>query len=114
MISSNLHEKLLATQDRDADIDLLRGALSIDSVTGNETGFATFLKSQMETLGLETGSGEFLPGRLNVWGQHQPVTGDDAPASSSSATPTPCMCAAGRKPGRASRRKALRRRLDRR
>nr|MEC9418138.1 hypothetical protein [Pseudomonadota bacterium] len=42
MVSSNLHEKLLATQDRDADIDLLRGALSIDSVTGNETGFATF------------------------------------------------------------------------
>jgi acetylornithine deacetylase len=79
MVSSNLHEKLLATQDRDADIDLLRGALSIDSVTGNETGFATFLKSQMETLGLETGSSEFLPGRLNVWGQHQPVTGEDAP-----------------------------------
>ena len=79
MVSSNLHEKLLTTQDRDADIDLLRGAQSIDSVTGNETRFATFLKSQMETLGLETGSGEFLPGRLNVWGQHQPVPVDDAP-----------------------------------
>lgn len=55
-------------QDRDADIELLQSAIGIESVTGNETGFAGFLRRQMDALGLATGSGEFLPGRLNVWG----------------------------------------------
>ncbi|MCK7613607.1 M20 family metallopeptidase [Roseibium sediminicola] len=67
-----LLRQLAAAQDRDADLKLLQDAIGIDSVTGNETGFASFLKAQMETLGLQTGSGDFLPGRLNVWGETIP------------------------------------------
>lgn len=65
----DLQSRLEIHQDRDADLQLLQQAIAIESVTGNESGFALFLKSQLETLGLKTGSGEFLPGRLNVWGE---------------------------------------------
>ena len=61
-------QRLNATQDRAADTALLRRALSIESVTGNETGFARFLEVEMAGLGLVTGRGEFAEGRENVWG----------------------------------------------
>jgi len=68
-MSGDLHQNLLRAQDRDADLELLREAIGRESVTGNETGFATFLKDRMDELDLATGSGEFLPGRMNVWGE---------------------------------------------
>ena len=68
-MSADFLKKLADAQDRDADLTLLQQAIGIDSVTGNETEFATFLKSQMEGLCLTCGEGEFLPGRLNVWGE---------------------------------------------
>ena len=61
-------QRLNATQDRAADTRLLQRALSIESVTGNETGFARFLETEMAGLGLVTGKGEFAEGRENVWG----------------------------------------------
>ncbi|KUP91572.1 M20 family metallopeptidase [Tritonibacter horizontis] len=66
-MSAALTERLLAAQDRDADLRLLKDALSVESVTGNETPFARFLEQQMAALGLATGAGAFLPGRENTW-----------------------------------------------
>lgn len=62
-------EPLLAqAQQAEADLGLLRDALAIDSVTGNETPFVRFLEHQLAELGLHTGRGAFLEGRENVWG----------------------------------------------
>ncbi len=63
-----LSEKLKQAQNRDADLALLRDALAIDSVTGNETRFARFLEDQLSKLGFETGSRTFEADRENVWG----------------------------------------------
>jgi len=68
-----LLQELTETQNRDADLKLLQDAIGVESITGNETGFADFLKTQMDTLGLQTGSGDFLPGRMNVWGDTAPA-----------------------------------------
>jgi acetylornithine deacetylase len=67
-MANSLLQKLSSHQDREADLKLLQDAIAIESVTGNESRFALFLKDRMDELGLSTGSGEFLPGRLNVWG----------------------------------------------
>jgi len=64
-----LSERLMAAQDRQADLTLLSDAIAINSVTGNETPFALFLEHVMVRLGFSTGRAEFLPGRLNVWGE---------------------------------------------
>ncbi|MHA7777390.1 M20 family metallopeptidase [Roseibium sp. M-1] len=74
-MTGDLHQKLLAAQDREADQKLLRDAIGRESVTGNETNFASFLQDRMDELGLVTGSGEFLPGRLNVWGESRNASG---------------------------------------
>ena len=63
--------KLANAQDKDADIDLLKATLAIESVTGNETPVARFLEGQLTQIGLKTGRGEFLTGRENVWGTHE-------------------------------------------
>lgn len=68
MSHDDLLAKLETAQDTDADIALLRQAIGRESVTGNEAGFAHFLQSQMAALGLNPGSGDFLPGRPNTWG----------------------------------------------
>jgi len=68
MSRDDLLAKLEAAQDTDADIALLRQAIGRESVTGNEADFAHFLKSQMTALGLNPGSGDFLPSRPNTWG----------------------------------------------
>jgi acetylornithine deacetylase len=60
--------KLEATQDKDADIELLRQAIGHESITGNEENFAGFLTSKMTEMNLHPGSGDFLPGRPNTWG----------------------------------------------
>jgi acetylornithine deacetylase len=68
MTPGELKSRFEAVQDKDADIDLLRQAIGRESVTGNEADFAGFLKQTMAELGLNPGSGDFLPGRPNVWG----------------------------------------------
>ena len=55
--------------DRPAALSLLRKAVSIESITGNEATFARTLGDQMTARGFQTDSAEFLPGRPNVWGR---------------------------------------------
>ena len=61
--------RLEQAQNPEADIALLRRAINCESITGNETGYAELLREEMKEFGLDTGSAEFLPGRLNVWGR---------------------------------------------
>ena len=68
MNRDQLSEKLKQAQNRDADLALLRDALAIDSVTGNETQFARFLEDQLSRLGFVTGRRAFEAARENVWG----------------------------------------------
>ncbi|WP_150523788.1 M20 family metallopeptidase [Roseibium sediminis] len=77
-MSADFLKNLTDAQDRDADLILLQQAIGIDSITGNETEFALFLKRQMAELGLSCGEGGFLPGRLNVWGE-EPETAKEGP-----------------------------------
>lgn len=42
-MSGDLHERLLAAQDAEADVALLQRALRCESVTGNEAKFAKLL-----------------------------------------------------------------------
>ncbi len=67
MITDTLHDSLVRAQDADADLALLRAALNIPSVTGNETLFARFLERQLAELGLKTGCDKFVGDRENVW-----------------------------------------------
>jgi acetylornithine deacetylase len=64
----DIQSRLKTAQDRGADIELLRQAIGQESVTGNESNFASFLMSVMAELDLHPGSGDFLPGRPNTWG----------------------------------------------
>ncbi len=61
-------QTLSKAQDENADLDLLRSSIALESITGNETPFASFLLAELEKLGLKTGFGDFLEGRKNVWG----------------------------------------------
>ena len=75
MNDTGLLSSLSAAQDTAADLALLRAALGIESVTGNETAFARFLGDEMDKLGLAVGSGAFLEGRENVWGAKSSAKG---------------------------------------
>lgn len=68
MTDLDLISKLEALQDAQADIELLRGAIGCESVTGNEARFVDFLMSQMSQIGAQPASGDFLSGRPNTWG----------------------------------------------
>ena len=68
MNGNALCETVRSAQDPGADIALLRDALAIDSVTGNETRFARFLETQLSALGLTTGTAVFEGQRENTWG----------------------------------------------
>lgn len=68
MSGEPLLRRLLAAQDAQSDVALLRDALAIPSVTGGETPFAQFLEGQLSKLGLKTGTGVFEGMRENVWG----------------------------------------------
>ena len=68
MSAAELSVDLAKAQDAKADIELLREAIAVESTTGNETPFARFLEVRLRQLGLDTGRGEFLEGRENVWG----------------------------------------------
>ncbi|MCY4302681.1 MAG: M20/M25/M40 family metallo-hydrolase [Aestuariivita sp.] len=67
MIAGTLSDSLRRAQDAEADLDLLRSALAIPSMTGNETPFARFLQRQLVDLGLKAGCGAFSGERENVW-----------------------------------------------
>ncbi len=71
-----LSAALARAQDTESDIALLKDALAIESVTGNETPFARFLETRLSGLGFATGRGEFLENRENVWGAKE---GDSGP-----------------------------------
>lgn len=66
-MSSELKNKLLDAQRKDADIALLRTAISKQSVTGNERNFVEFLSTAMKELNLAPCVADFLPKRPNVW-----------------------------------------------
>lgn len=68
MTLDDLKSQLVMAQDHDSDIALLQQAIGHESVTGNEAGFVQFLTKTMDDLSLQTGSGDFLPGRPNTWG----------------------------------------------
>ncbi len=63
----DLHHRLVQAQDKAADLELLKAALAINSVTGNETDFARFLATQMSDLGMSPETGAFQDARENVW-----------------------------------------------
>ncbi|WP_380057427.1 M20 family metallopeptidase [Falsihalocynthiibacter sp. SS001] len=69
----DLLQELLAVQNDTDDTNLLKEALAIESVTGNETPFAEFLGVQLRALQLSVETGSFLKGRKNVWAAHQGV-----------------------------------------
>lgn len=62
-----LHEHL----DCAGALDLLRGAVARESVTGNEANFVGFLEQRMAALGLAPQKADFLSGRPNVWGERR-------------------------------------------
>ena len=68
MTDSVAWDMLKAAQDSAADLALLKGALAVESVTGNETAFARFLETHMAELGFQSGRGTFLKDRENTWG----------------------------------------------
>ena len=76
MTIDQLSHLLGQAQDPEADLKLLKDALAIESVTGNETPFARFLGIQLAELDLATDQRPFLTGRDNVWGTQ---TGNDGP-----------------------------------
>lgn len=74
MTAMDIKTLLEVTQDKDADIEMLRQAIGHESVTGNERNFAKFLMSEMTDMDLHPDSGDFLPGRPNVWGAREGIS----------------------------------------
>lgn len=70
-VDDALSARIAAALDRPAALALLREAVDIESITGNEAAFAGALRGHMEARGFQTDSAEFLPGRPNVWGQRK-------------------------------------------
>lgn len=71
-MSETLHNRLLAAQDRDDAIGLLRGAIGCNSVTGKEANMVAYLDREMRERGLaDIEIAEFLPGRPNTWGRRK-------------------------------------------
>ncbi|MEI2300561.1 M20 family metallopeptidase [Ensifer sp. MJa1] len=67
-----LVEHLRSALDREAAIDLFRGAIGRESITGNEANFVSFLDEAMRHLNLEgVTTADFLPGRPNVWAERK-------------------------------------------
>lgn len=70
--SDRLLERLWASLDREAAVELLRGAVAHESITGNEVNMVAYLESEMRKLGLsELATAEFLPDRPNIWGERK-------------------------------------------
>ncbi len=75
-MSPDLHNRLLAALDRDDAVELLRGAIGRNSVTGNEASMADYLHGQMQGRGIEDIEvTEFAPGRPNIRGKRSGTGG---------------------------------------
>lgn len=75
-MSPDLHNRLLAALDRDDAVELLRGAIGRNSVTGNEASMADYLHGQMQGRGIEDIEvTEFAPGRPNIRGKRSGAGG---------------------------------------
>ncbi|WAX98374.1 M20/M25/M40 family metallo-hydrolase (plasmid) [Aminobacter sp. NyZ550] len=75
-VESDLFGRLRAALDGDAAIDLFRGAIHRDSITGNEANVVAYLADAMRKLGLsDVTTADFLPGRPNVWGERKGAGG---------------------------------------
>ncbi|HEV7247502.1 MAG TPA: M20/M25/M40 family metallo-hydrolase [Shinella sp.] len=75
-MEADLFARLRAALDRDAAIDLFRGAIQRDSITGNEANVVAYLADTMYKLGLSgLTTADFLPGRPNVWGERKGAGG---------------------------------------
>lgn len=65
-----LHDQLRAVLDEEAAIALLKKAVHIESITGNESTFAAMLADEMRKAQFDEVDGAcFAPQRLNVWGR---------------------------------------------
>ncbi|MBV16104.1 MAG: acetylornithine deacetylase [Thalassospira sp.] len=72
--TNDLHSKLAALLDREDALDLFRGAIGAQSITGNEANFVAYLSKQMTNRGVEAiTTAEFEPGRPNIWGERKGV-----------------------------------------
>jgi acetylornithine deacetylase len=75
-MNETLHNRLQAALDRDDAVELFRGAIGCNSVTGNEANMVAYLDGQMRRRGLDDIEiAEFLPGRPNIWGRRKGVGG---------------------------------------
>lgn len=75
-MSPDLHNRLLAALDRDDAVELLRGAIGRNSVTGNEASMADYLHGQMQGRGIEDIEvTAFAPGRPNIRGKRSGTGG---------------------------------------
>jgi len=71
-MENDLFTRLRAALDRDAALDLFRGAVQRESITGNEANVVAYLKEAMGRLNLSgLTTADFLPGRPNVWGERK-------------------------------------------
>ncbi|MER8709799.1 MULTISPECIES: M20/M25/M40 family metallo-hydrolase [unclassified Mesorhizobium] len=71
-VSKDITTRLRAALDCDAAVELLRGAIGRESITGHEENFVAFLEDRMRVLGLsEIRRAEFAPGRPNIWGERK-------------------------------------------
>ncbi|WP_027834841.1 M20 family metallopeptidase [Maritalea myrionectae] len=57
--------------DENQAVDLLRGAVARESITGNEANFVDYLQNEMSARQLGPVVEEFLPGRPNIFGKRQ-------------------------------------------
>ena len=71
-----LRKRLDDSLDRESALALLRGAVSRESVTGNEANLADYLEARMAAGGLNPVRADFLPGRPNLWGERGGETGE--------------------------------------
>lgn len=64
-----------AALDKAKAIELLRGAVACNSITGKEANFVAFLSDEMRARQLAPQTEEFLPGRPNIWGNRTGAAG---------------------------------------
>ena len=75
-MQQDLPARLRAALDRDAALDLFRGAVRRESITGNEANVVAYLEEAMRGLNLSgLARADFLPGRPNVWGERKGAGG---------------------------------------
>ncbi|WP_157014780.1 M20 family metallopeptidase [Mesorhizobium xinjiangense] len=64
-----LVQRLNGVLDKADALDLLKGAVARQSITGNEANVVDYLEQRMRDLRLAPERADFLPGRPNVWGE---------------------------------------------